>query len=165
MHTVREYLPSDKRQISACIAALQEFERTLESDRYEGGRIANQYFRHLLAEVRRKRGRILVAVSGRKIAGFASFWYEDEPEGCISELKHCAYVSDIVILPQYRRAGLGMKLIQEIERLAAEGNAESIMVNVLARNQLAAEFYRKAGFREYDMTFLKQLRPDSNMTE
>ena len=60
-------------------------------------------------------------------------------------------VHDMVVLPQYRRRGISLLLLQEIERIAREKNCCKITLEVLEGNAAAQAAYRKFGFAEYQL--------------
>ena len=87
-------------------------------------------------------------------------WLEREPETYLSTLTEYGYVSDVVVLSAYRRRGIGRALLLQAEAFAREHGAETLKINVLARNGGAAALYRASGFREYEVSLLKRLGAD-----
>jgi hypothetical protein len=61
MVQIREFLPSDTRQVEHCFAELQSFERSIEDNRVEGDSISAAYIKHLLDDCSKWDGCILVA--------------------------------------------------------------------------------------------------------
>lgn len=86
---------------------------------------------------------VLVAEDKGKIVGVMKAdirertFYEPKTEGAIV---------DLYVLPEYRRSGLGAKLIEEtINKL--KGKADIVTAEFPSQNMIAADFYRKLGFR------------------
>lgn len=86
---------------------------------------------------------VLVAEDKGKIVGVMKAdirertFYEPKTEGAIV---------DLYVLPEYRRSGLGAKLIEEtIKKL--KGKADIVTAEFPSQNMIAADFYRKLGFR------------------
>jgi ribosomal protein S18 acetylase RimI-like enzyme len=158
---LRAYEPADQEQVERCIIALQEFERSLEDDRVEGATIARRYLLELLDTCLKQSGQLFVAEVEGRIAGFVCVWLEGEPESYLTSLAPYAYISDLVVLPAYRRHGLGSALLARAEAFAKEQGARALRINVLTRNAGAWALYSKAGFREYEITLLKDLSQQS----
>ena len=58
-----------------------------------------------------------------------------------------AYLSNLAVAPAARRAGLGSALLAAAEAQAWAWGAHALALHVDARNESAAELYRRAGFR------------------
>lgn len=80
----------------------------------------------------------LVATDGEEVVGYAV----TSLAGDVAELQR------IAVDPAYRRRGLAASLLREVERLAAEGEAERLLLEVREDNTTAAAFYRSQGFAE-----------------
>ena len=154
---IRSYEPADQEQVERCIIELQNFERALESDRVEGATIARRYLFELLDTCQKQSGQLFVAEVEGQVAGFGCVWLEREPESYLTSLAPYAYISDLVVLPAYRRQGLGSALLAQAEAFAKEQEARALRINVLARNEGAKGVYHQAGFRDYEIRLLKDL--------
>ncbi|RPJ08797.1 MAG: GNAT family N-acetyltransferase [Spirochaetaceae bacterium] len=62
---------------------------------------------------------------------------------------HYCQISDIAVLPKYRRKGIGEKFLACVKVWAKERELDRIELRVVASNQLAYSFYRKHGFKDY----------------
>lgn len=83
--------------------------------------------------------RSVVAETAREIAGFA-LGYPDAPD--------VAHIVTLDVHPDFRRHGLGRKMLQELlVALAAAGSTRALL-EVDVRNSGAIEFYRRQGFRQ-----------------
>ncbi|PKN01413.1 MAG: ribosomal-protein-alanine N-acetyltransferase [Elusimicrobia bacterium HGW-Elusimicrobia-1] len=71
-----------------------------------------------------------------KIAGFIEFWlmYDE------------AHVIDIAVRPEYRRRGLGRRLMDFLVEKSAEAGAKKIFLEVRPSNSGAISLYKEAGF-------------------
>ena len=80
----------------------------------------------------------LVALDGEQVAGYIGA-QSVPPE---------ADVMNLAVSPQYRRSGIGQRLLETlINRLAAEG-INSLALEVRPSNEAALTLYRRFGFRE-----------------
>ncbi|HEU5370070.1 MAG TPA: GNAT family N-acetyltransferase [Ktedonobacterales bacterium] len=156
---IRPYQPTDQEQAEQCIIELQDYERALEPDRVDGNAIAQRYLHYLLATCQSKTGRLFVAEVDGQVVGLVCLWLEREPESFLTTLADYAYISDLVVLSAYRRQGIGSALLQQAEVFALEQGATALRIGVLAQNHAAHAAYRKAGFREYEISLLKPLKP------
>lgn len=154
---IRPYQLADQEQVERCIIELQDFERALEDDRVEGASVARRYLLELLDTCQKQSGQLFVAEREGQIAGFVCVWLEREPESYLTSLANYAYISDLVVLPAYRRQGLGSALLAQAEAFAKEQGAPALRINVLARNEGAWALYGEAGFRDYEIRLLKDL--------
>jgi ribosomal-protein-alanine N-acetyltransferase len=74
------------------------------------------------------------------------------------ETQAYAYGSDLVVLPAYRRRGIGRALLERAEAYARGEGARVLRVGVLAKNEAAARLYRSLGFGDCTIQLNKPLR-------
>lgn len=97
---------------------------------------------------------LLVAVEGNKIIGLFKGDVEDR---IFYKPRYVGIIKEFYILPEYRRKGLGKRLMMEgIEQLRKKG-AEIIMASFPALNEIAINFYKKMGFRPIEYLFAKEV--------
>ena len=95
---------------------------------------------------------LLVAAEGSKVVGVLRaeirerLFYEPHREG---------FITDIYILPEYRRQALGNDVILQASAELKKMGAQIIVADVPARNEIANRFYAKRGFRELSVHFGK----------
>lgn len=154
---IRAYEQEDQEQVEHCIVELQNFERSIEPNRVEGTTVARRYLSDLLHACSEKTGQIFVAEVNDEVVGFICIWLEHEPAEYLTSLTDYAYISDLVVLPGYRGLGLGPALIEKAEMFAIQQGATVVQINVLAKNTVAMNVYRKAGFQDYELALLKHL--------
>jgi ribosomal protein S18 acetylase RimI-like enzyme len=158
---IRDYDEArDAAALHACFAELQDFERALEPDLPPGAEVASAYLPLLFERCARWRGRIFVAAQeDGRVVGFAAVQAAvpqeepDDPPGCY------ALLSDLVVLPEARRSGLGRALLERAEAYARAEGAQVLSLAVLARNAGARSLYAAAGFRERFLQLEKRLVP------
>jgi ribosomal protein S18 acetylase RimI-like enzyme len=154
---IREYEPSRHRgQLRACVVELQDFERGLEPTLPKGEAMADRYLAHMLDRCAGAAGRIFVAEEDGAVVGFVGVLARVVPEP--DEAQAYAYVSDLVVLPAYRRRGIGRALLERAEAYARGEGARVLRVGVLAKNEAAAGLYRSLGFGDYTIQLNKPLR-------
>ena len=68
--------------------------------------------------------------------------------GVMSVVVDEAHILNISIDPEWRRRGLGLKLMQRLLKIAGQHGAESVFLEVRASNHAAQQLYDKVGFVE-----------------
>lgn len=117
----------------------EEFDSLLHvrDDAAEKGR---SYIESSLAS---ERSLVLVAEDKGRIVGVMK---ADIRERTFYEPKIEGAIVDLYVLPEYRRSGLGARLIEEtIKKL--RGRVDIVTAEFPTQNMIAADFYRKLGFR------------------
>jgi ribosomal protein S18 acetylase RimI-like enzyme len=155
---IRDYEPAHHRdQVRSCIVELQEFERALEPSLPRGEDMADAYLTFLLDRCSKTAGRVVVAETDHRVVGFIALLARVVPEEPDEGQTPYAYISDLVVLPRYRRRGVGRALLERAEALARSSGARVLRVGVLAKNESAARLYRVAGFSDYQRQLAKRL--------
>ncbi len=89
-------------------------------------------------ELANENARFLAAVSGTEVIGYIG----------VHEIAGEAYISNIAVLPQYRRRGVGEALLTNAAQGARERGCVFITLEVRGSNAAAISLYRKNGFEE-----------------
>ena len=89
------------------------------------------------ASIRAADVNVLVAISHRTIAGFAIMRYGDDD----------GHLDLLAVSPSYRRAGLGRRMIEWLEKCAVVGGIFTVRLEVRADNTGAQFFYESMGYR------------------
>jgi GNAT superfamily N-acetyltransferase len=145
-----------------CIVALQEFERGIEPSLPAGTAMADAYLTYILDRCREYCGKVFVADVDRRVVGFVCVWARVRPTEPDEPPTEYAYVSDLVVLPPFRRHGLGRALLERTERYAREQGAAVIRIGVLAQNVIAKQLDTDLGYTERRIELSKCLGRESN---
>jgi ribosomal protein S18 acetylase RimI-like enzyme len=70
------------------------------------------------------------------------------------------FVVDLFVKPEQRGRGIGLDLLREGARLARQGGARFVRLDVELENEGALRFYDRLGFRTVDHRFLVLEEPD-----
>ncbi len=157
MNEISEYQPAYFEGVHRCMLELQAHERRLEELHREPEAMAREYLAHLESECRSKDGKWFVALDGEQIVGFICVWCREQLDEYMSEPLECAYISDLVVLAEHRRRGIGPALVEYAENYAKERGISLIKIGSLARNNLSMDLYRRLGYRDYAVQFVKKL--------
>ncbi len=161
MTLIREYKPEDAAQVERCFIELQEYERSVEPMRAEGKAVAEKYLEYMYKQAAETSGRVFVAEIEGEVVGFVSLWAHVAQNELINSPGTFAYVSDLVVMPEFRGRKLGYKLLQTAEEYAVEQGATSLVIGVLARNRVARQLYERYGFEESQVNLSKPLRREA----
>jgi ribosomal protein S18 acetylase RimI-like enzyme len=146
---IREYQERDAAALHECIIALQEYERALDPRLRPGLEMVEAYWEHLLARCREAQGHVFVAEVDGSVVGFVgvltreAFTQLDEPPGTY------ALISDLAVLAEYRRRGIGRQLLERAEACARATGATHLRIGVMAANSAARDLYLAVQFEPY----------------
>lgn len=90
----------------------------------------------IIAHIRSPESVVLVAMSGRRLVGFAIMRFGDEE----------AHLDLLAVRPKYRRAGVGRRLVEWLEKSALVAGISVIYLEVREVNPEAQAFYRRLGY-------------------
>ena len=94
---------------------------------------------------------VLVAEDGGEVVGVASLWIKPD----LAHGDTVVEVPMLVVAENSRRGGVGRRLMEEVQTLAAENGANLIELIATSANVAAREFYRSFGFVETDHVALE----------
>ena len=154
---IRDFdVQTDREALVACVAGLQDYERTLDADLPPGAPIAPRYVDAMLQRCRAYRGRILVAEEADRILGFMCVLGR-VPEAQAGRARSHAMVGELYLDPVWRGQGIGTRLLTAAEAHARACGATRLRVQVLAGNAVARSLYLAAGFSERLIELEKRL--------
>jgi ribosomal protein S18 acetylase RimI-like enzyme len=154
---IRSAMPADLPNLRLAMIELQEQERRLDATtRLPGEQIADAYLARLQQEVAQKRGAMFVAERNGVFAGFAVGWIIERdhiPES--SDSNRFGYLSDICVMPAYRRQKIAQRLLAALEQHFASAGITRFRLFTLAANASARATYESAGFAAYEILYEK----------
>ena len=154
---IRPVIPADLSDLRLAMVELQEHERRLdETTRLPGEQIADSYLERLQREAAEKHGAIFVAACDGVFAGFAVGWIIERdhiPESADSN--RFGYLSDICVMPAYRRRRIAQRLLAALEQHFASAGITRFRLFTLAANATARATYESAGFAAYEILYEK----------
>lgn len=102
-----------------------------------------------------KGGVVFLAEDGQKPIAYAAVALVEAES--YRKIKVIAELEELFVLEEYRRAGIGKKLVEQFSLWAKESNAEKVSVIVSSANLRSIDFYRRMGFLDYDLVLEKQV--------
>ena len=89
---------------------------------------------------------MLVAEDNEKIAGYVFGYIKDGPP--IFREKCTGYISDMYVLPAFRKHGVGFRLMQGALDFFRAAGMPAVELHASVWNTGALEFYRRLGFKD-----------------
>lgn len=159
---IREYKPSDRKQVEHLIAELQDYEANMVQGMLPGKQMATVYLQEaILKDCAEKDGKIWMAEKDGKLVGFIWVRIESEPRYDLmyEEPEHkFLYIGDFVVLNEFRGQGIGKALVMAVENYAKEIGIDFIETNVTAKNYPSRDIYQNLGFQEEWIRVAKKLK-------
>lgn len=75
--------------------------------------------------------------------------------------KSLAEVDNMFVLEEYRKYGIGTKLIGEFKEYCLQNKIEELKVTASAKNINAISFYKKNGFNEFETTLKQEVKSNN----
>jgi len=136
---------------------MQDFERSIEPMLPAGVDMAGSYVQLLLNRCSGMSGSVVIAEVDQTVVGFVGVIARVDPNEPDEEATPYTYISDLVVLPAYRRRGIGTALLRRAESYARDRGMTLLRINVLAKNQVAGQLYRTFGFSDYRTQLVKRV--------
>lgn len=155
---IREFERQDKGAIVACMAILQDTERLFEPRRRCSDPFAEEHIDRVIDRSNKGKARIFVAIVDQVLVGFASVLADEWLEAEFNLPTPIVHITDLVVLPQFRRRGIAKALLAKAEEFGRSQGASAIRLFALKKNESAHQLYLKEGFDEYEILFLKPLK-------
>ncbi len=68
-----------------------------------------------------------------------------------------AHLTDLYVVPEARSAGIGTKLVEEVESRVRERGLSHLSLHVLVSNARARDLYKRLGFADHELLMIKSL--------
>jgi ribosomal protein S18 acetylase RimI-like enzyme len=117
-----------------------------------------QVITSILSLCQESAGRVFVAELDGSIVGLVCVLARADSGNLTEQLREHAYVTDLVVLPGHRGAGIGRRLLRTAEEYAAGLGGSELTVDVLAANDPALRFYGEMGYRVAEVHLVKNLK-------
>lgn len=108
-----------------------------------------EYFKNLIEEAY-----IIVAVLNNKIVGYLAGSINEK--GSYEEIQY-GEVNNMFIKSECRGYGIGKLLINDFKKYCIANGIKNLIVTASAKNISAIEFYRKNGFKEFNITLTTEI--------
>lgn len=147
----------DDEALRACVIELQDFEQGLDPRMPPGIQIVDAYLTDLIDRCAKFQGKILVAEIEGEVVGYAAVMTRVRSEELEDGGMEYGLVADLMVLNQFRRRGIGRRLLEAAIQYASDRNVRRLRVGVLAANRAARRLYGSLGFQDYLLQLEKHL--------
>ncbi len=137
---IRKATADDIKQTAEIYKELHEHHIQIRPDFYRSP--DTDFYRNQLAE---QLDYVFVIEDGGVIQGYAIL-FVDLRDDCIHIARKRCYVDQFAVKKEFRRQGIGSKLMQFIREYALENDCTAIELGVWYENYDAVDFYSKNGF-------------------
>ena len=114
---------------------------------------ANKWVRFIREGLKSRRCVLLVVKSEGRVVGFASGTIHWDFPLEVSQL--VGKLDDLYVLPEFRRRGVGKKLVVECLNKMKAAGVKAIRLQVLKDKKAAVKLYEKLGFKIYNYGMIK----------
>jgi GNAT superfamily N-acetyltransferase len=143
---VRKGRRADAEKFISLVLSLAEFEHLDPPSKEGRGRLVDDIFR-------RKKVNLLVASDGRRLVGYALYFYTYSS----FVAKPSLYLEDLFVLKEYRKLGIGFSLFRKCVEIALAEGCGRMEWAVLTWNAKALRFYEKLGARRMSDWYVYRL--------
>ena len=155
--SVRDYRSGDEAALLECVVELQDVERAIFPRTAAGSRVAKPFLDHLVDICSANRGKILVIEQDGRVVGFSAVQIWNNSEEVHEEPYEFAYISEVIVLEEYRGSGYGSALLKAAEQFGVHQGVKFLRIGALAGNKLARRLYASHGFDEHKVVFEKSI--------
>ncbi len=128
------------------VIELQDYERDIDPRMSSGAAIADQYIAQMLLRCKQAIGQVLIAEVDGEVAGFVTVLTRvSSGELGDGDIEY-GLIADLVVAAEFRRQGLGQRLLLAGEDFARSKNVRWLRIGVLDGNQAAMDLYAAQGF-------------------
>lgn len=143
---VRKANKEDYEHISSLLQCLHEFHVANRSDVYLNNERILSYTEYI--EILKDSNKVIfVATIQNSVIGYALAKIMQIGENIVTRQEKISFIEEIVIHEEYRRNGVGVKLLNSIKQFARAKDCTSVQLNVWEFNTIALEFYKNIGFK------------------
>jgi GNAT superfamily N-acetyltransferase len=130
--------PADLPVIERFIAALYDAERELDSLLSPGEELAADGLKRMLSDVADGKGLVLMATMDEIAVGFGCVLiYDHRDPAYVDAVRRRAYVSYLYVVDEWRRNGIGRRLLDVMEANAKRADCARLVVRYKAVNVAA----------------------------
>jgi ribosomal protein S18 acetylase RimI-like enzyme len=159
--SITEYTFEDKPQLAELTEILQDYLVDIDPLgrlwRSPGSGEVNT--EALMKRIKRQHGAVYLAWSEQSAVGFIAGVIEDQTsDDLLSEIpSRSGRILELVIREEYRRCGIGTKLIKQMEDFFKENGCDIVRVEVFVPNTSARAFYKYEQYHDRVIDMVKPL--------
>ncbi len=145
---IRKAKPEEVGRIADLQQELMLHEKKIDPTYYSISKYARKRFVEFAKKkIRDRSSRLLVAIVDGKIVGYILGWVKERPP--VFKLRKVGCISDFFVIEEFRRRGIGEKLVQRMLAWFMNKKLNHVELVVTSRNKLGLTVWEKLGFKEY----------------
>lgn len=109
----------------------------------------------LLKDISKRKSIFIVVEIDKNIVGFAYGYVKDNNDFYKEKI---GYLDKLVVDEKHRRKGIAYYLMEEFSKIIKEKECAYLELNAFEKNTPAVECYKKYGFEEYSIFYMKKIR-------
>lgn len=113
------------------------------------------FYTHLRDFITHKENAILIAEENGKLIGYAKITKTKRPP--VYKKKEMGEITDLFVLPEYRKKRVGLKLVKASENWFRKRNLKLAWIKVHATNELGTLFWEKNNYTNYMIEKIKKI--------
>ncbi len=155
-----EYTSQYKEDAKDLLVELQEHIVSLDKDHYNiiTKDYREKYLQKTLKEVKKYKGKFLLAKEKEKIIGLIVGLINNEEESAYDfKAPKRGRVTELVVKKGLRSKGVGKKLLEEMEKYFASVGCKGVVIGVFAYNHRATDFYYQNGYFDRYLEVMKKI--------
>ena len=149
------FLESLMKEFGHYISSIDPLKRVYHK---QGG--AKFFLDKMIKETGDNNGKVFVALNKNKIVGFIGGYIKSQSKEELMETIKAipGYVSELFVQEKFRDRGIGLGLMNKIEKYFISQGCDIIRTVVFSPNKPARSLYEKLGFHERDISLIKVLK-------
>lgn len=149
---LREAKSKDLKEVAKLEIKLTKYERVF--DKKLKVWIERDNLLYIKHEVLGKnKGKIFIALDGNKVVGYCDGWVEKAPPEYVFD--KIGYIEDCFVMENYRRRGVGGRLVKELLKWFKSRNVNYAKINVYSKNKGAHDVWESIGFKDTILSMRK----------
>ncbi len=156
-YIVEEAAPADLMQINALFREIDALHHAALPHMFKLEQEIQRPDDHLKSFMGSDEACFLVARADNRVIGLANMEIRTAQHPLFKERKH-GHISNIVVAEQYKRQGVGTRLVAEAHNWFASRQIPEVSLTVFSFNKEAMAFYKSLGFAERQVTMAYELR-------
>lgn len=154
---IRKAKKSDIDDIIRLADQLRKTEAPLDKTKNikEDSYLSDIYIEKELKYISSRKKIFLVAEIDKKIIGYVNGYIVENPD--IYYREPVAYLDCLCVDKVSRKQGIGKKLIDEFSSIVKKKGAKYVKLNAFENNTPAVNLYKKEGFEEYSIYYMKKI--------
>ena len=155
-----EYNDDYINSVKDLLVELQEYIALLDIDKYNiiTDEYRDKYFDKTIKEVNKYEGKIFLAIKDNIVVGLIIGLINNEEESTYEfRAPKRGRITELIVKKEYRKYGIGQKLIDYMEEYFKSINCKAILLDVFSFNESAKEFYKKNGYYNRVEEMMKKL--------